>query len=97
MATAASGVQLALIAALAIVVIYLVIVYGRKYWHEGFASKRAREVYREAREVFAEGGGDANYTRYKNKVKDADPVQYSDVRKLHQAGRLTPETVDRVL
>ena len=60
---------------------------------ERFASKRAQEIHDRAREVFAEGGDDAPYSDYKKKVPGADPVQYTDVRRLFLEGRLSPRSV----
>lgn len=64
---------------------------------ERFASKRAQEIYDRAREVFAEGGDDAPYSNYKKKVPDADPVQYSDVRRLFREGKMSPYSVESVI
>lgn len=64
---------------------------------ERFVSKHARRVHASAQEVFAEGGGDAPYSQYKEGVPGADPVQYTDVRALHLGSRLTPEAVQAVL
>jgi len=64
---------------------------------ERFASKRAQEVYSRAREVFEEGGGDARYSDYKKRVPGADPVQYSDVRRLFKEGTMSPHTVESVM
>lgn len=64
---------------------------------EGFASARAHEVHNRAREVFAEGGADASYSDYKKKVPGADPVQYSDVRRLYREGQLTPGAIETIL
>jgi len=64
---------------------------------ERFASKRAQEIHDRAREVFAEGGDDAPYSDYKKKVPGADPVQYSDVRRLFKEGEMSPHTVESVM
>lgn len=89
-------------AALLVVVAALLIFYaarggpGRRR-REGFASARAREVHARARQVFAVGGAGAPYSDYKKRVPGADPVQYSDVRRLFMEGSLTPYTVESVL
>lgn len=95
----ASPIQFAL---LVIIVIFIILFVCRllrsfRQKHEGFVSKRAQEVHDRAQEVFSEGGGDANYSSYKNKVPGADPVQYSDVRKLYRKGKMTPQAVERVM
>jgi hypothetical protein len=68
---------------------------GRR--RDGFASRRAQEVYRTTRELFDRTGGNATYSEYKATLNDADPVLYTDVRRLWRSGRLTPEEVENVI
>lgn len=83
----------ALLVALVMVIIWLASsLFGGR---EGFVSKQAREVHASASEVFSKGA--ATYTDYKKRVPGADPVQFSDMRRLHAAGDLTPAAVQRVL
>lgn len=63
---------------------------------EGFASPKAHEVYRGAREVFSKNA-DASFSEYKSRIPDSNAVQYTDVRQLHLANKLSPETVQSVL
>lgn len=95
----ASAVQVALLLIIAIFIIYYVArflgILGKG--REGFASKQAHEVHDKAHEVFRDGGGDARFTDYKNKVPGADPVQYNDVRDLYKQGKLTPDAVQQVI
>lgn len=94
-----SAVQVALLVIAAALLIYYIIRFlgdlggGR----ERFASRRALEIHSRAQEVFTEGGGDATYSDYKKKVPGADPVQYSDVRRLYREGRMTPSAVETIL
>ena len=64
---------------------------------ERFVSGRAREVFDRAQRAFEEGGGDARYSDYKKRVPGADPVQYSDVRRLFREGRLSPFSVESAM
>ncbi len=97
-----SAVQAALLVVLAVLLVcYLAKLLGTclggEGRGEGFASRRALEVHDRARAAFEEGGGEARYSSFKNKVPGADPVLYADVRGLYRAGRLTPEAVEKVL
>ena len=69
----------------------------RKHSQDDFVSQRAYDMTAKAMELFTDGGGDASYSNYKNKVPGADPVQYYDVRRLYKQGRLTPHAVERIL
>jgi flagellar biosynthesis/type III secretory pathway M-ring protein FliF/YscJ len=94
-----SAVQVALLVIVAaILVFYVARSLGRlRSTREKFASKRAHEVHKKAQEVFRDGGGDARYSDYKNKVPGADPVQYNDVRRLFKAGKMSPYTIESVM
>ncbi len=94
-----SAVQVALLLVVAALVIYYVVRFlgCLRTSREGFVSEKAREVHDRAREVFEEGGGDANYSRYKNRIPGADPVQYADVRRLFREGKMSPYSVEAVL
>ena len=94
-----SAVQVALLVIVAAILIYYVTYFlgylGRR--QERFASKKAREIHDRAREVFEEGGGDARYSDYKNRVPGADPVQYSDIRRLFKSGKMSPYSIEDVM
>ena len=94
-----NAIEVALVVLIAIVLIYYLcrfVVSMRPGHRDRFVSSQARVVAARAREVFADGGG-SQYTKYRAGVPDADPVQYSDVRRLWREGRLTPENVQDVL
>ncbi len=64
---------------------------------EKFASPRAHEVYRKSQDLFSRAPDGATYSVYKSVVPGADPVLYTDVRKLWTKGALSPETVQSSL
>jgi hypothetical protein len=68
---------------------------------EGFAAKPsqlAHEVYQSSRALFDKTKGAATYSEYKTTLeRGADPVVYTDVRRLWKEGRLSPESVQSVL
>jgi|SaaInlStandDraft_3_1057020.scaffolds.fasta_scaffold30963_2 hypothetical protein len=83
-------------------IILIVIIIARAYGGRGgrgesFVSPEAKEVHSRASEVFAAEGGRPTYSRYKRSVPNSDPVQFSDVSKLHKAGNLTPVAVQGIL
>lgn len=79
-----------------IVVAAALLLRGSGKKREGFVSAEARDVHRGAREVFAQNS-DATFSQYKLRVKNADAVQFTDVRQLHRTNRLTPQAVQQVL
>lgn len=70
---------------------------ARQKLTDGFASPKARQVTHEAKKVFEARGGNPSYRDYCNAVTDADPVQFTRVRKLARSGALTAENVERFL
>jgi|SRR3990172_3747372 hypothetical protein len=64
---------------------------------EKFASPRAHEVYNKSQDLFSRAPDGATYSVYKSVVPGADPVLYTDVRKLWTKGALSPETVQSAL
>lgn len=94
-----SPVQVAVLVVLAMILVFYVARFlgGLGAGRENFVSPKAQEVHDRAQEVFADGGGDARYSEYKKRVPGADPVQYSDVRRLFKAGQMTPAEVERVI
>jgi len=70
------------------------LVRGRR---DGFATRRAQEVYQTSRELFDRTSGAATYSEYKTTLSGADPVLYTDVRRLWKEGRLSPEEVGKVI
>lgn len=98
---AVDPVRVAVVLILAVLVIWYLIrlcdcLARHRNASERFASRRAREVTNQAQELFTREG-DTSYSAYKNTVAGADPVQFSDVRRLWQAGRLTPDNVESVI
>lgn len=83
-----------IIVALVVLIYYIACKLGRR--KEGFVSERAREVCAQSREVFRRKN-DANYSDFKTRVSGADAVMYTDVRKLWQDGKLSPESVQKTL
>ena len=86
----------------AIVLLAIVIIYvcynryqaARKQSKEQFVvTEEARQIYRQAQEVFQSYGDNVTYSQYKGEVLQADPVQYTKVRNLHLQGNLSPESV----
>jgi hypothetical protein len=70
----------------------------RRRHRDNFASRRAHEVYQTTRVLFNQKGGDATYSEYKTTLGGgADPVLYTDVRRLWREGRLSPEEVEKVI
>jgi hypothetical protein len=62
-----------------------------------FVSPKARAVHATARDLFDRTNGGATFTDFKARVRDADAVQYTDIRGLWLAERLSPEAVQRAL
>ena len=94
----ASATQLAILIAVTIILILCIArLFGAFCKHEKFASKQAHVIHDSARQIFEANGGDATYSQYKNTVPGADPVQYSDVRGLFRAGKMTPTAVENVM
>jgi hypothetical protein len=90
------------IAAVILVSILVIFLFSRMAsGREGFASEpspRAHEVYRTSRNIFDKTKGQASYSEYKTVLEEgADPVLYTDTRKLWKEGRLSPSTVQSVL
>lgn len=89
-----------LLVAVAVVLLLVLIYYITRACSskkgERFVSERAREVYTTAKTVFDRTSGAATYTTYKTEVPQADPVLYTDTRRLWQENKLTPEAVQRV-
>jgi len=85
-----------LVAAVVILVTGIAYCLYALWAREGFASEQARMVTAAAEPLFR-GGATPSYEKYRGRVPGADPVQFDDVRRLAQSGRLTAENVDRVL
>jgi hypothetical protein len=83
------------IAAVVVMVIAIIVFYPADPARAGFTSRRAAEVVEQSRGAFEEG--DTSYSRYKNRVDGADPILYTDVRRLWAEGRLSPEEVEKIL
>lgn len=92
-----SATTVAVVVLLAVVIIYYFTRWLARGRRDGFASRRAQEVYQATRELFDRTGGAATYSEYKTSLQDADPVLYTDVRRLWKEGRLSPEEVAKVI
>jgi hypothetical protein len=86
---------------IAIVILLSVLVifaFSRASGRDRFVSQQAQEVYKTSRDLFDKTGGNASYSEYKTVLeKNADPVVYTDTRKLWKEGRLSPESVQKVI
>ena len=92
-----SAITVAIVVVLAVVIIcYLASWIGRRR-KEGFVSQKAQEVYSNSKALFDTTRGDVSYSTFKTRVPGADPVTYTDVRKLWRGGNLTPEAVQGVI
>ena len=83
---------------LVLIAIAVIVVIAALYWaprRDTFVSEAAYRLNAQAKDAMAKGGYDS-YTKYREHVDGADPVQYEDVRELYAAGRLTPETAQAV-
>jgi len=86
------------------VLIAVVIIYYLANWLAPlcFGSKdsfsaRAKDVHDQSRELFERSGSEVSYSEYKTHIPGADPVLYTDVRRLWRGGQLSPESVEHVL
>lgn len=57
---------------------------------EHFATERAREIQAAAQQHFREG---KNYTEFKQRVPETDPVLFRNLRKAYGGGQLTADYV----
>lgn len=92
--SAASDIVIALLAA---VIIYYIARRIFRHRRDGFSAHRAQEVYQSSRDLFDRTRGAATYSEYKLALDEADPVLYTDVRRLWKEGRLSPEEVAKVI
>lgn len=81
----------------AIALIAAAVMLRKRRGRERFASQRAHEVYRGTRDMFDKSQGSTTYSEFKTRIPGADPVLYTDTRKLWKSGRLTPDDVEKVL
>ena len=82
------------LAALVVLIIVMAMRCGRR---DRFVSRQAQEVYNASKQLFGQTQGGATYSEFKTSTKQADPVLYTDVRKLWREGGFTPENVQKVL
>ena len=82
-----------LIAIIILLILAIIYVAFSGYKKEGFVSEKAKEICN----VISKEGMPDNYTTYKNKIKDADIVQFTDVNSLYKENKLTPENVQNVI
>lgn len=88
-----------------VILVTILIVYASARWisqlvcgkRDKFVSKEAKEVYATAGPLLEQTGGKPKYSVYKNRVPHADAVQYTDVKKLWEKGKFTPENVQAAL
>ena len=82
----------------AAVVVFIIIIVLAGCMHspctEKFVTEKSIQVQKNAKQLFDSTSGRATYSQYKSSVPGADPVQFSDTRKLWAAGNLTPEQVE---
>jgi hypothetical protein len=79
--------------AIALVVIWL---YEQAQARSGFVSKEAQVLHTKAKDLFDKTSGAVPYASFREATR-ADPVTYTDTRKLWRAGTLTPEAVQSVM
>lgn len=96
-ASAASAAGAIVIALLAAVIIYCIARPMFRKHRDGFSAHRAQEVYQSSRDLFDRTRGAATYSEYKLALDEADPVLYTDVRRLWKEGRLSPDEVAKVI
>jgi len=61
---------------------------------EGFASKQARQMASETRELYGKKPS-PTYADFKRSVEGIDPVAHAELKNLHRKEELTPENVDK--
>jgi hypothetical protein len=88
--------NIAIVVLIAAAVIYYC-VRCRHRRRDGFVSHRAQEVHHSSQALFDRTGGSASYSEYKTTLSTADPVIYTDTRRLWKEGRLTPEEVEKIV
>lgn len=92
----ATAVEVAVFVVLAFIVIYYVAAALAGRTSEGMViSPRARDLHREASDLFAKRGGAVSFGEFRRRVPDADAVQFSDTWRLYRNGKLTPAAVQR--
>ena len=95
-----SAITAAIIVILATILVYYLVCLGssvvRKV-REGFISPQAYEVCAQSRDMFAKSDGNTTYSEYKSTLAHADPVQYTEIKKLWKNGELTPANVQKAL
>lgn len=93
----ASAVMVAVVVVLAVVLVYWLL--GRLGGHhkDRFVSSQARDLYAASRGLLDRTGGRATYSEFKTRVAGADPVTYTDMRRLWTEGKLSPEAVQATL
>jgi hypothetical protein len=80
-----------------VVVILIILVATAARKDTLVVSPRARQITREARELFQSSGKDPRYRAYKRAVTGADPVQFDEVDTLYRSGNLSAEEVQKML
>ncbi len=93
----ANAVIMATVVLIAIILIYYLAQWVGGKRKEGFVSQKAHEIYNTSKPLFDEAKGNVSYSTFKTRVPGTDPVTYTDVRRLWSDGKLSPETVQKVL
>jgi len=63
---------------------------------DDFTQSQTQEVYMTSKELFNKNGG-ATFSEFKQKLKDADAVSYTDIRNLWKGNNLTKSAVAKVI
>lgn len=58
--------------------------------------EKAEKIYNQAKNVFEEYGDTVEYSKYKNNVIDADPVQFIDIHKLYNNNNMSPQSIQEI-
>lgn len=80
-----------------IVVLILFVFYIHRMCVEHFESKREKAEYIQKNMYPLFYGGDASYSKYKEVVKDADAVEYYDLKKAYKSNQFTVDHLEKIV
>ena len=80
--------------AVVFIIILVVSLVCSKYPKNSFVSEKAKKLYKGSKKAFQKSSSYGNFCRH---VKDADPVIYTDMHRLHRSGNLNPDQVQSML